>query len=394
MKQHLLIFLGFFLIISCSSVKHSQQALNEGNYNEAMTIAIGKLQKDKTRKSNQEYILILESAFKKITEANKKRIAFLKKEGNPANTVEIYNLYKNLTYIQDRIRPLLPLYIEKANREAKFRFNNYTDGLINSKNAYADFLYNQAVSLMLNSDKYSYRNAYTSLLELQRLSPAYKDTEQLLKEAHYKGTDFVLVGLRNQTPYVIPKRLEEELLSFNTYGLNDLWTEYHASRTNDFNYDFEVNLNFREIHISPERILKREIPMEAEILDGYTYKKDRRGDFVLDSLGNKIKIEHYITAKGTMYKTIQSKSLALQGKVDYLDLHKEQLLNSYPLETEFVFENVFARFKGDERLLSKEDKQLLNNHFVPFPSNEQLLIDASADIKSRLTPILKQSHFR
>lgn len=199
MNPRLLILLSFFLITSCRSVKRSQQALNEGNYNESMAIAIGKLQKDKTQKSNQEYILILESAFKKITEANKKRIAFFKKEGNPANAAEIYKLYKNLDYIQDRIRPLLPLYIEKTQREAKFSFENYTDELINSKEAYAGFLYDNVVSLMNNGDKYSYREAYARLSELQTLSQGYKNTDQLLEEAHQKGTDYVLVGLRNQT---------------------------------------------------------------------------------------------------------------------------------------------------------------------------------------------------
>ncbi|MDX1603337.1 MAG: hypothetical protein R3209_09705, partial [Salinimicrobium sediminis] len=97
---------------------------------------------------------------------------------------------------------------------------------------------------------------------------------------------------------------------------------------------------------------------------------------------------------GVLYKTVQTKSLALQGKVDYLDLRNGRLMNSYPLTTEFVFENVFASFEGDKRLLTKEDKLLLQNRFVPFPSNEQMLLDASDDIKSRLGPILKRYRFR
>lgn len=129
-------------------------------------------------------------------------------------------------------------------------------------------------------------------------------------------------------------------------------------------------------------------------MDGYSYKKDRRGEFVLDSVGHKIKIEKYITVKGTLYKTVQTKSLALEGKGDYLDLERNQLINSYPLESEFIFENIFARFKGDERLLANEDKTMLSNHFVPFPSNEQMLVDASEDIKGRLYPILKRSKLR
>lgn len=394
MKQKLLILIGFFIIASCSSVKRSQQALNQGNYNEAIAIAVGKLQKDKTRKGNQEHILILEAAFKKMTETEKKRIAFLKKEGNAVNSREIYQIYNKLNRIQNTISPLLPLYVEESGRQAKFRFTDYSDEIIAAKNAYAEVLYRDGKALMQQGDKLAYRNAYTAFNELQRLSPNYKDTEALLAEAHFQGTDFVVVELHNQTPFVIPRNLENELLNFNTYGLDDFWTEYHAFNNTDYKYDFAVNLNFREIHISPERVLEREIPLEAEISDGYSYKRDRKGEYMLDSLGNKIKIENFIKVKGTLYQTIQTKSLALEGKVDYLDLEKRQLMKSYPLETEFVFENVYARFKGDDRLLSKEDRAMLKNGYVPFPSNEQMLVDASDDIKGRLVPILKRNKLR
>lgn len=394
MKQKLLILIGFFIIASCSSVKRSQQALNQGNYNEAIAIAVGKLQKDKTRKGNQEHILILEAAFKKMTETEKKRIAFLKKEGNAVNSREIYQIYNKLNRIQNTISPLLPLYVEESGRQAKFRFTDYSDEIIAAKNAYAEVLYRDGKALMQQGDKLAYRNAYTAFNELQRLSPNYKDTEALLDEAHFQGTDFVVVELHNQTPFVIPRNLENELLNFNTYGLDDFWTEYHAFNNTDYKYDFAVNLNFREIHISPERVLEREIPLEAEISDGYSYKRDRKGEYMLDSLGNKIKIENFIKVKGTLYQTIQTKSLALEGKVDYLDLEKRQLMKSYPLETEFVFENVYARFKGDDRLLSKEDRAMLKNGYVPFPSNEQMLVDASDDIKGRLVPILKRNKLR
>ncbi|MEX2349248.1 MAG: hypothetical protein WD554_00060, partial [Flavobacteriaceae bacterium] len=84
----------------------------------------------------------------------------------------------------------------------------------------------------------------------------------------------------------------------------------------------------------------------------------------------------------------------VNGKVEYFDVPSQQLMDTHPLQTEFVFENVFATFEGDERVLTNEDKRLLRNRFVPFPTNEQMLIDASEDIKNRLGAILKQNTFR
>lgn len=394
MKKISLLLISLLILSACSSVKRGKQAVNQGNYHEAIDIAVEKLQKDKDKKGNQEHILILEDAFKKLTDARKKRIVFLEKEGNPANLKEIYLLYRELDGVQKQISPLLPLALHSNNREARFRFTDYTDALIASRNRYVDFLYEEAKSLMQQQDKMTYRQAHNQLLELQRLSPGYKDVSQLLEESHNRGSDFVLVELKNQTPFVIPGRLEDELLNFNTYGLDYFWTEYHAERKRDYEYDFAVQLGFREILISPERLLEREIPLEAEVSDGFIFKKDRKGELVLDSLGNKIKVENFVKVKGVLYKTVQTKSLALQGKVDYLDLRNGRLMNSYPLTTEFVFENVFASYEGDKRLLTKEDKLLLQNRFVPFPSNEQMLLDASDDIKSRLGPILKRYRFR
>ncbi|SOC79746.1 hypothetical protein SAMN06296241_1279 [Salinimicrobium sediminis] len=394
MKKISLLLISLLILSACSSVKRGKQAVNQGNYHEAIDIAVEKLQKDKDKKGNQEHILILEDAFKKLTEARKKRIVFLEKEGNPANLKDIYLLYRELDGVQKQISPLLPLALHSNNREARFRFTDYTDALIASRNRYVDFLYEEAKSLMQQQEKMTYRQAHNQLLELQRLSPGYKDVSQLLEESHNRGSDFVLVELKNQTPFVIPVRLEDELLNFNTYGLDDFWTEYHAERKRNYEYDFAVQLGFREILISPERLLEREIPLEAEVSDGYTYKKDRKGELVLDSLGNKIKVENFVKVKGVLYKTVQTKNLALQGKVDYLDLRNGRIMNSYPLNTEFVFENVFASYEGDKRLLTKEDKLLLQNRFVPFPSNEQMLLDASDDIKSRLGPILKRYRFR
>lgn len=382
------------ILTACSSVKRGQQALNKGNYTEAIAIAVEKLQKDKDKKANQEHILILEDAFKKHTEATKKRISFLKKAGNPTSSREIYRLYQGLQQVQQQISPLLPLNLYSKNREAKFKFADYSEDIIAARNDYADFLYEESRGLMQKNDKMAFRQAHQKLSELDRLYPNYKDTEQLLEKSHFYGTDFVFVELKNETPLVIPQRLEQELLDFNTYGLDDFWTEYHASMSSDHKYDFAVNLNFREIVVSPERVLEREIPLEAEVLESSYYKKDRKGEFVLDSLGNKIKIENFKTVKGVLYKTIQTKTLALQGEVDYIDLHQDRLLNSYPLGTEFIFENVFASFKGDERLLNKEDKLLLQNRFVPFPTTEQMLVDASEELKGRLGPILKRNRLR
>jgi len=394
MKKSLLFLSMVFLITACSGVKRSQKALYSGNYNEAIDIAVSKLQKEKNNKAAQEHILLLEDAFKKITERDNKRIAFLEKEGNPSTSREIFILYSNLNTIQNSIAPLLPLYSTISNREVKFKFTDYDAELLAAKNAFAENLYNQAKAQMQKGNKIDFRNAHVILEELESLSSNYRDADQLLREAHYFGTDYVFVSLTNRTNQFMPQRLERDLLDFNTYGLDDFWTEYHSLNRRDIDYDFEIDLEFRDILVSPERIMERQIPLELEIKDGFTYQTDRRGNFVLDSLGNKIKIDKFMVVKGTLYETVQTKSLAVDARVVYRDVKRNQFINNHPLQTEFVFENVFATFRGDERVLSNDDRRILRNRFIPFPSNEQMLIDAGNDIKGRLSDILQRNKLR
>lgn len=239
------------------------------------------------------------------------------------------------------MRPLLPLYNLKEGREARFEFTDYSANLIEAKEDYAASLYEESRSLMDRNNKIDFRKAHKSLTELQKLSPNFKDADQLLREAHYYGTDYVFVELNNRTNQIIPARMEQDLLDFNTYGLDDFWTEYHSLNRRDIDYDFEVRMEFRELLISPERIQERQIPLEKEVKDGFTYQVDRSGNYVLDSLGKRIKVDRFITVKGTLFETIQTKALALSGKVDYYDVQRRQVMNSHPWKPN-LFLNMFS----------------------------------------------------
>lgn len=76
------IFIALILTVSfsCSSVKKTQEAINYGNYDQAIQIAVNQLRDHKSKKGNQEYILLLEDAFKKATLKDTEHIAFLKKK--------------------------------------------------------------------------------------------------------------------------------------------------------------------------------------------------------------------------------------------------------------------------------------------------------------------------
>mgnify|MGYP007014078223 CR=1 FL=1 len=383
-----------FLLISCGGVKKTQEAINIGNYTNAINNAIKNLSSNKTKKSNQPYVVILEEAFKKNSEREQEQIAFLKKEGNPANLERIFNSYNRLKNIQQRIKPLLPLQITEQRRSADFSFINYDEKIIASKKSLSAYLYANASKLLKNaSNKGDFRAAYDDFVYLNEISPDYSDSKQKIEEAHAKGLDYVTVKLVNDTEKIVPKKLEEELLNFNTYGLNDLWTEYHTNPIKSINYDYEMLVVFKAINISPEQIREKQLVKEKQIKDGFTYAVDEDGKEIKDDSGKKVKIDKFKTVKCNFYQFTQSKSVQVTGNVSYLDLQTQQKVNTYPLSSAFVFEHNYANSDGDKRALSNNLVSLLKLAEIPFPSNEQMVYDAGEDLKTHLKNIIKRHKF-
>jgi hypothetical protein len=393
MKKFLLITV-LILVAACGGVKKTQEALNKGNYQTAMNKAIKNLAENKSKKGNQEYIILLEEAFAKNAEREQQEIAFLQNDGNPANLETIYNKYLGLKNIQQRIRPLLPLTIYDEGRDARFNFVNYDNKILNTKDDLSEHLYENASNLLANAIyKADYRAAYDDLKYLQEINPGYKQTVAKMDEAYNKGLEFVRVEIANQTEQIIPERLEQELLDFNAFGIDNFWLQYHTNPLSNVKYDYAMNLDFMEINVSPERVNETQIIKERQIKDGWEYLLDREGNVVKDSLGNKIKVDKMRTVTCKFFQFTQSKVAQIGAKVRFTDLRNGQEINAYPLSSQFVFEHIFANFQGDKRALEDDLLIYLNAREVPFPSNEQMVYDAGEDLKARLKGIVSQYQF-
>ena len=393
-SNKLIFLLVLVIIFSCSSVKKTQEDLNTGNYGAAINKSILKLAENKTKKGNQDYVYMLEDAFQKNTDRELKRIDFLKKEGNSANAEKIYNTYVRLHSIQERITSLLPLPIYDENRSASFDFKNYESDLLSSKNDLSDYLYKNASNLLSTAKyKYDYRKAYEDFTYLSELNPNYMDTRDKIEESYQKGLDYVNVKLFNNTDKIIPSDLEEDLLNFNTYGLNDLWTTYHTNPQSNINYDYDMLLEFTNIIISPEHVNEKQIIKEKQIKDGWKYLLDDNGNVVKDSLGNQIKVDKFRTVRCNFYKFTQHKDVQISGNVSYVDLKNKQQVNSYPLTSGFVFEHIYANYDGDKRALESDLIKFLSARSVQFPSNEQMVYDAGEDLKNKIKSIVKRHKF-
>ncbi|WP_447636723.1 hypothetical protein [Flavobacterium microcysteis] len=392
MKKITILFLVFALA-SCG-VKQTTNMLTSGDYDGAIDNAVNSLRSNKDKKGKQDYIYLLEEAFAKAKERDLRDVQFLAKDANPRNLERIYTTYVQLNNRQEKIRPLLPLRLMKENRNAIFPFDDYTDQIVNSKNALSKYLYDNAKALLLTKDKMTSRRAYDDLLYLDQINPGFKDVRKLMDEAQLRGTDFVNVYMKNETNMVIPIQLQNDLLNFSTNGLNDKWTVYHSSKQKSVTYDFEIVVNFRQINISPEQVKEKQFIKEKQIKDGVKNLTDARGNVVKDSLGNVIKVDKFKTIKVDIYEFTQFKAAQVTAKVDYIDYKSGQLLQTFPLTSEFIFENIYSTYRGDRRAAEESYYTYFNQKAVPFPSNEQMIYDTGEDLKVKLKNIISRNSIR
>ena len=90
----------------------------------------------------------------------------------------------------------------------------------------------------------------------------------------------------------------------------------------------------------------------------------------------------------TVIEFFQSKSATVLAEVRYLDSQKN-IIDKFPLDSEFWFRNIYLEFWGDIRALTKGEIKLSKKSFIPFPSDEILIYNNSENIKRKLKSIIK-----
>ncbi|MBE8723545.1 hypothetical protein [Flavobacterium hungaricum] len=382
-----------FLAVSCG-VKTTQSLLSDGDYDGAINRAVEGLKTKKDSKGKQDYVYLLEEAFAKAKDRDLRNLELLEKEKNPVNYERVYNTYIQLNNRQEKIRPLLPLPLLKLGKNASFPFDNYTDRIISSKNDLSKYLYDNAQVLLKSKNKLDFRKAYDDLAYLESINPNYKNAKKMMDEALFKGTDFVNVYATNETEMIIPKQLQNDLLDISTYGLDDKWTVYHSLKQKNVVYDYGLVINFRDIAISPEQIKEKEFIKERQVKDGEKTLLDSKGKPVKDSAGNVMKVDNLVTIRANIYEFRQFKSCLVTAKVDYIDLKSNQLMQTFPVSSEYVFENVYSTYKGDKNACDQSYWGYFGKRAVAFPNNEQMVYDTGEDLKAKLKNIIIRNRFR
>ena len=381
-RHILLIFLTIGL--SCSPVKKINENVISGEFDKAINKTIEELKKTKNKKKKSQYESILIDVFNRSVIKSENRISQLKRDGSPELYNKIYFEYQNLIDRQNKLMNI-------ASNSLRFNFKNYDNQLIEYRYKTSDYYLEVSKNLISKDNKIDYRNAYNYLSIIESINSNYLQTRSLINLCLSRGKDHILLSVLNESNSVIYKELQEDILNIDSYDLNSKWKSFYSNKEQyKGKYDYYIDLAFKSFIISPERILEKENIKEKNIKDGYTYQLDDNGNVMKDSLGNDIKIDKIVKISAKTIEFNQSKSAKVIAEIRYYNSRKN-IVEKYPLDSEFWFRNIYLEFTGDKRVLSKRDKKLLRGGFIPFPPDEILIFNNSENIKQKLKNIIYNS---
>ncbi|MGD8427216.1 MAG: hypothetical protein PVH63_06270 [Balneolaceae bacterium] len=378
-KLGYLLLSAIILLTACTS---SKKLLEKGQYDKAIQKAAKKLRKDP---NDSEELYVLKEAYKQANMFDKDQIDFLEKENRDENWLDIYFLYTSLENRQDIIRSL------PTSVRSQFTLVDYDDEIIQSKKGAAEAQYEKGLNYLDRGDRLSARRAYDEFLGVTDIYPDYKDVKKLLREAEYKGTNFVLLKVENNSDKVLPEDFDSELRKISTGDINSQWVQYETYADSTVRYDYYVVINIKDIEMSPETVEKRSYTDSKEIQDGMKYVLDANGNVKKDSTGNDIKVPNMVTVSAEVQEAVQHKNARVAGSIDYIDLRSNQLIKTDNISANAVFEHYSSTFSGNEDALSKESRKKIGNRPIPFPTNEAMLMDAAALLKDRAKKIMYQN---
>jgi hypothetical protein len=371
------LFIACLLFLAATVCKSPEKLIQEGNYDAAIDKSIKIILKNKADNDDKA---LLEKAFLLANQRDQDRARLLIAEDKPENWDEIYQLYTTLSNRQAEIQKVLPLEIH--DKPFQYKHIDYTASIVEAKTRAADYFYSHGKTLMQQQNKESYREAYYNFLKAREYrGSAYSDIDQLINTAEDLGISRVLVEIINQSHNGLPAGFNDNILNFNTSGLNSAWVEYDlTSSGDDYGYDYFISVIIGNIVVSPENISSWEYQRRKTVPDGYTYELDRRGNVKKDSLGRDIKIAKYKELTCTVYARKQSKSAKILGEMEFVAA-PEQLILRIPIDGGSYFEHISGRAVGNPDALEPDDFQLIHNLPVLYPDDISMIYDCSQQLQ-------------
>jgi hypothetical protein len=346
-KLYSLLFVSLFYLGAC---KTATKAYDKGDYNNAIELAIKKLQKDP---SDGETKALLQNAYRFAVDEHQDKIRILSNSTDDSRFEKIYAEYNYLQSLYVKLRQFPALSFVKA--------TDYSSYVETYKGKAADVHYQKGLALMEGGEKDDYRRAYISFKNALRYRSGDTEIRKKMEEAYDLAVVNIIVqpineyyggGGYNYTSSYLIKNFENDIIRGLRSQTNNEFLKFYSewdARSKDVVPDelLDMRLGRMEIGRPYDQTQTRTVSKDVVIKE-IVYKPDS----VVKQYG---KVQAQITTtRRTLVSTgdLHVTSRNNKGLVLWTDIFRG----------EHTWEVEFATFRGDERALSESDKALLNNN--------------------------------
>lgn len=363
-------YLPILFIVILFSCKSGEKLYNQGRYDAAVESFVKKLQR---RPQDATSLQLLPKAYEAAMDHHESR----------AKQALASNDDLKWEYVRTEYRAMQSLYnIIRSSPAANavVKPKDYSSAISGAQENAAEARYLRGIQLLDEGNRQSARQAYDEFDAALRLTPNYKDAQQLRDQAYQIGLVNVVVSeIDVRSPY----------FQFSADQFRDaLVRNLEQRRINSFVKFYD------ERFVRGNRDFRADQYMEMRFYDfivGQTYvdRSQREVTKRVPVAGNKKDSIVYITVKATLY--ITRKTVASSGVLDYriTDVENNRTLRQNRVPGNFTWQNQFGTYRGDERALSDDDKRLMGGRDIPPPPPQELFLELTRPIYDRLASELQ-----
>jgi hypothetical protein len=375
------------ILLFAAGCTTSSKLMQRGRFEAALERSVKELRRNPT---NADEILVLERAYRIQNERDWERINFLKLNNDPRHLEELITLYTRLKDRQSLVRTVLPLNL--PDRVINYPYINYDEEIVAARFAAADYYYNNALQLMDQGDKASYRQAHLEFQRVKRYSTTHRDIDRMIQDSKLLGISRVLVMVQNHTPLNLGTDFQDQLLAISTRELDKEWIEYHFRDLDEnLEYDYLIVANIRLIDVSRDITRETDRLESKRIQDGFEYVLDQNGNVAKDSLGNDLRTPRYVTVSCALIETQQLKYSAIEGDVEFISMNPRRLLKKEPVGASSTFEHISARAIGDLAALDEETLKMITLQPVDFPDEFDMVFRTAESMRLAISEVIHKN---
>ena len=372
-----------FSILILSSCSTGKKALQRGDYYDAISKAVERLQSDP---ENRNSIQVIEEGYSSAIQYYQEEIDLTLTGNDRFKWGKAVEIMDKVNKLSEQIRKV------PAARKLISDPKTYISEMRPAKEKAAGELYPVALELMKSGNKDDARQAYLYFVKTDQMIPGYQDANRMIIESKKRATYTVIVEqipafseLYNLSAVSFYDRVLGMLkYSYPEKSFVNFYSEADAGNFRIEHPDMILKMSFSDFHIGTVQHNESEQPLSKAVEERVKVSKK-------DSVYFETKYRNY---KGTI-KTMNDQVLT-EGLLKYeiFDFQaNNNVIMSERIPGNFLWNNAYAIFVGDREVLDSKQTAMLNNRFYPMPSPQDLFAEFSKPVFNQLSNRL-QTFFR